>query len=145
MKFKQTWAEQRRIERSFRQKEKENDGDNRKVMFGLIRPKEGEDETKQPGFIKTAALFRSKEEQENINQMEKDAKEMAKDFDDQPGSRQTSNTNTPNSRMHNQVKLVKSGSFSVNSQENLGPLERRTKQHLCNRALRDYSLVETFN
>ena len=77
--------------------------------------------------------------------MEKDAKEMAKDFDDQPGSRQTSNTNTPNSRMHNQVKLVKSGSFSVNSQENLGPLERRTKQHLCNRALRDYSLVETFN
>ena len=27
----------------------------------------------------------------------------------------------------------------------LGPLEKKTKQQLCNRALNDYSLVEKFN
>ena len=96
-------------------------------MFGLIRPKEGKDETKEPGFIKTAALFRSKEEQENVNQMERDAKEMAKNFDGKATNESALLSSTPNSMQQRSMKLTKSGNISVSSYENLGPLEKKTK------------------
>ena len=50
-------------------------------MFGLIRPNDVDTEVRQPGFIKRATLFTTKETQANINRLEKESKEMAKNFD----------------------------------------------------------------
>ena len=61
MRFKETWIEQRRIERAFKEKENADAGDNRKVMFGLVQKSEAGVEGRQPGFIKKATLFTSVE------------------------------------------------------------------------------------
>lgn len=54
IKFRQTTKEQLRLARSFREKDDENAGDDRKIMFGLVREHEFDHEARQPGFIKTA-------------------------------------------------------------------------------------------
>ena len=69
------------MERSFREKENENAGDNRKVMFGLIREHELNNESRQVGFIKSASIFKSQETQDNIDQLEKESKAMAANFE----------------------------------------------------------------
>lgn len=49
-------------------------------MFGLVQKREAGVEGRQPGFIKKATLFTSAETQNNINRLEKESKEMAKDL-----------------------------------------------------------------
>ena len=83
-RFKETWIEQKKIERSFKEKENEFAGDERKIMFGLIRKPEQANEMKQTGEIKQATLFTSKETQANIDRLEKDSKEMARNFHPHP-------------------------------------------------------------
>ena len=39
-RFKETWIEQKKIERNFKDKENETSGDERKIMFGLNRKPE---------------------------------------------------------------------------------------------------------
>ena len=63
----------------------ENAGDDRKLMFGLIRAREQDHEARQPGFIKTAQIFDSQETKMNILRLEKESREMCPDqFRDEP-------------------------------------------------------------
>ena len=80
MRFRETWVEQKRIERAFREKENADAGDDRKIMFGLAQMNETSVEARQPSFIKKATLFTSAEEQFAINRLEKESKEMAREL-----------------------------------------------------------------
>lgn len=40
MRFRETWVEQKRIERAFKEKENADAGDDRKIMFGLAQMNE---------------------------------------------------------------------------------------------------------
>lgn len=81
LRFKETWVEQKRIEKAFKEKENADAGDDRKIMFGLAQKNEGGNENRQPGFIKKATLFTSKETQVEIAKLEKESKELAKNFE----------------------------------------------------------------
>ena len=61
LRFRETWMEQKRIEKAFKEKENADAGDDRKIMFGLARKNEAGVESRQPGFIKKATLFTSEE------------------------------------------------------------------------------------
>lgn len=80
LRFRETWLEQKRIEKAFKEKENADAGDDRKIMFGLAQKNEGGSESRQPGFIKKATLFMTEETQRNIDRLEKESKEMAKDL-----------------------------------------------------------------
>ena len=82
MKFRQTWAIQRQIAQSFKDMQDENAGDARKMMFGLVKEHDFDPEARQPHFIKAAQVFMTEETKNNIEKLEKEAKEMAKDFSD---------------------------------------------------------------
>ena len=69
MKFRETWAIQRKIAQSFKEMQDENAGDARKLMFGLIREHDVDNEARQPHFIKAAQIFRTEEEYNNIEEL----------------------------------------------------------------------------
>ena len=102
-------------------------------MFGLRRTFEGDAEAKQPGFIKGAALFTTKETQANIDRLEKESKEMARGFEQPKREKSVGGASAQQSENRGMMKggsLLSAGS-SVNtatlSRPNLGALERRTK------------------
>lgn len=118
-------------------------------MFGLVRQNEGADETRQPGFIKRATLFTTKETQINIDRLEKESKEMAKNFGGGhllEDSQEDNEAHQPKQKVlyRGETNFTEGKAFETKP-EALGPLERRTKNNLCERALSDYAMVEKFN
>ena len=61
LRFRETWIEQKRIEKAFKERENADAGDDRKIMFGLAQKNDGGLENRQPGFIKKATIFKSEE------------------------------------------------------------------------------------
>ena len=150
MKFRETWAIQRKIAQSFKEMQDENAGDARKMMFGLVKEQDRDDEARQPHFIKAAQIFMTEETKNNIEELERKAKEMAKDFPKKKGDyldeEEPDIVSDKKSSKQGGSKYVPSDHFESHRHDlqDLGPIERLTMNNLCDRAFNDYSLVQAF-
>ena len=63
-------------------------------MFGLAKATSQVDEARQPSFIKSAQIFQTQETKDNIDQLEREAKEMIQNFSDKPQKNEAVNRDT---------------------------------------------------